>query len=42
VAVATGGGSTASYETFGLTPELDLEAPVGGNTIFVFALPASR
>jgi len=42
IAVATGGGSTASYETFGLTPELDLEAPVGGNTIFVFALPASR
>lgn len=42
VAVATGGGSTPSYETFGLTPELKLEAPVGGNTIFVFALHASR
>ena len=42
VAVATGGGSSSSYETFGLTPELNLEAPRGGNTMFVFALPDSR
>ena len=42
IAVAAGGGSSSSYETFGLTPELDLEAPRGGNTIFVFALPDSE
>ena len=39
IAVATGGGSSSSYETFGITPELELEAPRGSNTIFVFALP---
>ena len=42
VAVAAGGGSSGSYETFGLTPGLDLEAPRGSNTIFVFALPESE
>ena len=42
IAVAAGGGSSSSYETFGLTPELDLEAPRGSNTIFVFALPESE
>ena len=42
IAVASGGGSSSSYETFGLTPDLDLEAPRGGNTIFVFALPESE
>ena len=36
------GGSSSSYETFGLTPDLDLEAPRGGNTVFVFALPESE
>ena len=39
IAVAAGGGSSSSYETFGLTPELNLEAPRGSNTMFVFALP---
>ena len=39
IAVAAGGGSSTSYETFGLTPELNLEAPRGSNTMFVFALP---
>ena len=38
VAVATGGGTTNQYETFELTPELELEAPIGGNTLFVFSL----
>jgi alcohol dehydrogenase (cytochrome c) len=42
IAVAAGGGSSGSYETFGLTPGVRLEAPEGGNTIFVFALPTSR
>lgn len=42
VAVAAGGGSSSSYETFGLTPELNLEAPRGSNTMFVFALPESE
>lgn len=41
IAVATGGGTVSSYETFGLTPDLELEAPIGGNTIFVFSLPES-
>ena len=41
VAVATGGGTTTSYETFALTPELELEAPAGSNTLFVFSLPRS-
>jgi len=39
IAVATGGGSSSSYETFGLAPGIRLEAPEGGNAIFVFALP---
>ena len=39
VAVATGGGTSGSYETFGLTPDVPLEAPRGGNTMFVFTLP---
>ena len=39
VAVATGGGTSGSYETFGLTPDVPLEAPTGGNTMFVFTLP---
>ena len=42
IAVATGGGTSGSYETFGLTPEAGLEAPVGGNTMFVFSLPESE
>ena len=42
IAVASGGGSSSSYETFGLTPELNLEAPRGSNTMFVFALPESE
>ena len=39
IAVATGGGTSGSYETLGLTPGLELEAPRGSNTLFVFALP---
>ena len=42
IAVASGGGTSGSYETFGLTPDLDLEAPRGSNTMFVFALPESE
>jgi alcohol dehydrogenase (cytochrome c) len=42
IAVAAGGGTLGSYETLGLTPELDLEAPIGSNTIFVFALADGR
>ncbi len=42
IAVASGGGSSSSYETFSLTPELNLEAPRGSNTMFVFALPDSE
>jgi len=42
IAVATGGGSSGSYETFGLTSGVRLEAPRGSNTMFVFALPESR
>jgi len=41
IAVAAGGGSSSSYETFGLVPGARLEAPEGSNTIFVFALPRS-
>ena len=39
IAVASGGGTSSSYETFSLTPDTELEAPTGGNTVFVFALP---
>ena len=39
IAVAAGGGTSGSYETFGLAPGFELEAPRGSNTIFVFALP---
>ncbi len=39
IAVAAGGGSSGSYETFNLTPNVNLEAPRGSPTIFVFALP---
>ncbi len=42
IAVAAGGGSSGSYERFDLTPGIDIEAPQGSNTIFVFALPDSE
>ncbi len=42
IAVASGGGTSGSYERFDLTPGVDLEAPRGSNTIFVFALPESE
>ena len=39
IAVASGGNTNGSYERFDLTPAVQLEAPTGSNTIFVFALP---
>ena len=42
IAVASGGNSNGSYERFDLTPDVQLEAPTGSNTIFVFALPESE
>ena len=42
IAVATGGNTNGSYERFDLTPDVQLEAPTGSNTIFVFALPESE
>jgi len=42
IAVATGGNTNGSYERFDLTPDVQLNAPTGSNTIFVFAVPESE
>ena len=42
IAVASGGNTNGSYERFDLTPDVQLEAPTGSNTMWVFALPESE